>query len=102
MATAVSGTDSVFREFVQLPKLTDTALVYLVSDSTTCAAAVTAHNQYAEYTAAQLAMPEAQRVYLVRYGSLWIASNPVVHDYPDDVAQFVMDSTFQLVRSYMH
>lgn len=101
MAIASSGTDSAYREFVQLPKVTDTTLIYQVSDSATCANAVAVHNQHAGYTPAQLAMPEAQRVYLVRYNYLWVASNPKVHEDADHVAVYVMDSTFQYVKSFM-
>jgi hypothetical protein len=100
IAVAPSGMDSAYRADAQLPLLSDTMLVYQVSDSATCAAALGPHNQHAQYTPGELTSSAAQRLYLFRYREFWIASNPLIHEETDFVAQYVMDSTFNFVQSY--
>jgi len=53
----------------------DTAFA-VVSDSTTCATALAAHNHEAGYTSTQLADPASATVYLIRVGNRYVTWNP--------------------------
>lgn len=99
LAVSTTPPDSLFRAQAKLPLISDTTSVYLVSDSTTCAAALVTHNQYLSPT--DLARPEAQRLYLFRYAQLWIASNPYLDDGSDFTPHVVMDSTFQRIKGFL-
>jgi hypothetical protein len=66
--------DSAFMRNGHLPYVPDTAVV-VVSDSTTCAAALAAHNSAAGYTSTELASPAAQNLYVLRVGNVYVTSN---------------------------
>lgn len=102
IAVSPSATDSIYGEDIRIPRVADTSLVYLVSDSATCAAAVAPHNQFAGYAASELTNPAARRVYLFKVGSVWVASNPHVYEVQDLVGHVVMDSAYQRLSSYLH
>jgi hypothetical protein len=105
LAIATTGDENTYRAAVMLPQLNDTTtLIYQVSDSATCAAALGPHNTHAEYTSEELALPQSQRLYLFRYQQLWVSSNPTLHESSSIgwTGLYVMDSTFQLVKAFIH
>jgi hypothetical protein len=77
-----------------VPLVTDTAL-YVVTDTLVCQSAVSAYN-----TAADVAGNPATAVYVIHAGPVYIVSNPALPS-GEFVPQFVFDSTFTLLSSYL-
>ncbi|HEX4681598.1 MAG TPA: hypothetical protein VH277_02750 [Gemmatimonadaceae bacterium] len=84
-----------WRKAVGLPAVPASAIA-LVSDSTTCARGLRALNRTAGYHGVP-----AARLYLIRVGPMYVASNP---NFPGGewTQQFVFDSTFKYKFSYLH
>lgn len=103
MSLASSGTDSALREHAKLPWLTDTAQIYQVLDSATCARAVEPHNDHAGYSPGVRRTERTQRVYLFRVGEAWVTTNyHAIVGGGEWTPHFVMDSTYRMIGSYMY
>lgn len=92
--------DSVLVRHASLLYVADSAFA-VVTDSTTCAEALAAHNVDAGYLSTELSSPSAATVYAIRIGTRYVTWNP---DFPSGeyVAHSVWDSSFVSLSGYYH
>jgi hypothetical protein len=96
---STSDVDSAFINNGRLPYVADSAIV-VVSDSTVCARALSAHNAVAGYTNAELAAPASSSIYVIRVGGVYVTFNPAFRS-GEFVNHFVWDSSFHLLANWL-
>jgi len=96
---STNDVDSNFVNNVHLPYVTDSAIV-VVSDSTVCARALSAHNAVAGYSSAELADRASSSIYVIRVGTVYVTFNPAFRS-GEFVNHFVWNSSFHLLANWL-